>query len=334
MIVQLQKLPDYVKHTMQFKLIAKPGFLGFEGGIFNPGAVEKQNEEILILAKGQSRHWRYATGNKSDEYLQGAPVVITLDRNLEVKSSYVIKSLLNFPTDKEIGIEDFRMFHYDKKIWVNHNLISIWKRGPYTGYKESIQVLSHLEPTKKTLVLKGIPNLDMSINKIEKNWIYKEVLGRLYLFYSFQPYRVFKLVDATNLTFTELINRKLNLKLGTILDTERLISFSTNPIDYDDQYLLVLIHQVALPNKMWYRLYYHWGLLIDKKMMHPKKITFDPLFSGKGARGKLGGILYVMSVIRKRDDFVFFNGEGDAYLSKLKVAKSKIEKLWVDLPEL
>ena len=46
----------HTKHHLSFKMLAGPGFLGFQGGVFNPGSVITADQKILLLAKGQVRH--------------------------------------------------------------------------------------------------------------------------------------------------------------------------------------------------------------------------------------------------------------------------------------
>ncbi len=129
-----------------------------------------------------------------------------------------------------------------------------------------------------------------------------------------------------------MINQPLGPELSDIGRFGTFVSYSTNPVDYDEQHFLLLIHQID-PHRMG-RLYYHWGVLIDKATMYPAKVTATPLFSGIGARGKLRGVIYVMSVIPQQHEFIFYCGEGDTYLSRTRMSKDKLESLWLALPDL
>lgn len=156
--------------------------------------------------------------------------------------------------------------------------------------------------------------------------------GELYLFYTFHPYRVLKLSNRRTLTFSTIINQPLSPQLGDIGGFGTFVSYSTNPVDYDEQHFMLLVHQVD-PSRMG-RLYYHWGVLIDKATMYPTQVTAEPLFSGVGARGVLRGVVYVMSVIPRGHEFIFYCGEGDTYLSRTTIAKDKLDRLWTTLPAL
>jgi len=320
---------EYFKHCATSNVIAGPGFLGFRGGLFNPGAASMDNGDILLLAKGQECHWTDAVIKKNNYklYLKGDPVVIALDENFKIKSSYPIKLLNNFPLQEDLAIEDFRIFCFKSKVWVNHALIPIEREiGQRAGYSECTQVLSILDAADRSLTLAGSPKLDFKPKRKEKNWVYLEHKDDLYLFYSFSPYRILKLVETSTLTFSTVVNQSVDSRLSDIGGFGTMVSFSTNLINYDDLYWLMVVHQVDASNGS--RLYYHWGVLICKENLKPIKITSSPLFSGWGARGGLKGICYVMSVIIQNTDFVFFCGEGDEYLTRAIITKAKLDKMW------
>ncbi len=322
----------YLRYRLHFKIIAGPGFLGFKGGVFNPGAVATTNGDTVMLAKGQTQHWMLAQGANAHEYFTGGPVFMTLDAQRRMKTHCQVQALHGFPVEDDLEIEDFRLFHFEDRIWVNHNVIQVQRNAHQTGYSAAKVCLSHLDPTEPSLTFCGYPQLDFDVQPKEKNWMFIERQGDLYLLYSFHPYRVLKLVDREALRFSTIINQPFGPELSDIGGFGTFVSYSTNPIHYDDQHFLLLVHQVD-PNGMG-RLYYHWGVLIDKTSLYPVKVTTDPLFSGTGARGILRGVVYVMSVVAQQNDFIFYNGEGDTYLSYTTISKDKLDRLWRQLPNL
>ena len=185
---------------------------------------------------------------------------------------------------------------------------------------------------KKAFTYLGAPKLDFDIQPKEKNWVFIEHNGQLYLFYSFHPFRVLKLENLSSLSFSTILDRQLNPKLGDIGGFGTFVSYSTNPVDYDDQHFLTLIHQCDPKGAG--RLYYQWGVLLDKNSLLPMRITSAPLFSGIGARGPLMGVLYVMSVIKFENDFLFLNGEGDSFVTYTKLPKGRLDGLWSDISSL
>lgn len=322
----------YLRYRLKFKIIAGPGFLGFKGGVFNPGTVATADGDTVMLAKGQTQHWMLAQGDNVHEYFKGGPVFIALDAQHRVKAHGQVQDLRGFPVEDDLEIEDFRLFHFEDQIWVNHNVIQVERNAHQTGYTAAMVCLSHLDPVNQSLTFRGYPELDFDVQPKEKNWMFIEHQGDLYLLYSFHPYRVLKLIDRQAWRFSTIIDQPLGADLSDIGGFGTFVSYSTNPIHYDDQHFLLLIHQVD-PHGMG-RLYYHCGVLIDKASMYPVKVTADPLFSGIGARGTLRGVVYVMSVVAEQNDFIFYNGEGDTYLSRTTIAKDKLDRHWRELPDL
>jgi hypothetical protein len=330
LIAEIIRQPAYRRHQRNSKIIAGPHYLGFDGGIYNPGALQTGDGGVILMAKGQVCHWWDAVGINAELYQKGSPVVFTLDKDLSPKSSHVVQYSSNFPAIDKVGYEDFRLFYYNKEIWVNHSLLTLVPRHACAWtFQDAKQVLSSLDSTYTRLSFLGQPQVDFQAKQTEKNWLYVEQDGNLYLFYSFHPYRVLKLTDRKSLTFTTVIDQPLGDRLADIGGFKTLVSFSTNPIDYDERHWLLLVHQVEHGRVE--RCYHHWGVLIEKKTLLPCKITATPLFSGRGARGRKPGIMYVTSVIRREADFVFFSGEGDAFITQVVVPKNTIERSWLDL---
>jgi len=310
--------------------MAGPGYLGYDGGVYNPGAIIHNSIGLILLAKGQTCHWYDAVGSKADLYCKGAPIFFKLNQSLNITSSYGIKSIKQFPNLDRVGFEDFRLFKYKEEIWVNHSMIPLVKKNDCVWtFRSAIPCLSHLEEDLNTLTFLGHPQLDIPLNSIEKNWVYLEDNFELYLFYSFSPYRVLKLVDRRNLRFSTVVNCPLKGKLTDIGGVGTMISYSTNPIEYDEQYWLLLVHQIKQSRIE--RIYYHWGVLVDKKTLLPHKITEKFLFSGLGARGRKPGIVYVSSVIKQDENFIFFMGEGDTYITRASLTKQALDQMWCNV---
>jgi hypothetical protein len=319
----------HLTHRFRFRVIAGPGFLGFCGGAFNPGAVRTDKQDIILLAKGQLQHWLDAD---PANYMRGSPVVVSLDPSLRMDSVDTISKLARFPSTGDTEIEDFRLFPFAGQIWVNHNLIEVLRTEKKRGYLGSRVCISHFNPATKELTFLGHPQIDFQARPREKNWVFVELRDELYLLYSFHPYRVLKLIDRPNLVFSTVISRVIDIDFQDIGGFAAPVSYSTNPIHYDDDHLLVLIHQSI--RGLGGRCYYHWGVLLDKNSLYPKKVTSRPLLSGVGARGALRGVLYVASVVKMGDNFVLFNGEGDSYLTRTTVPKAKFDKLWSSVSDV
>lgn len=316
----LRRGPAYLSHLLQSKKIAGPGMLSFKGGMFNPGALLTE-QGILLVAKAQHIPWFKAKGNKRELFLKGNPVTFLLDQNtLKMVEKNIITDIVGFPQDLDYAIEDFRMFKWKEQSLVNHSFVIKGKVGDYinqTSVKSSLSLLSN-----QKLTWLGFPTLDFSTQNIEKNWVYKEDDQKLLLFYSLNPYHILFLENDTELRFKTLINQQFENKLKNPGSFGTMVSFSCNPIDFDDQYWLLIVHQID--NKISGRCYYHWAVLIDKKTLLPVKITKNYIFSGMGARGRDTGFRYISSILKVEDEILFFAGEGDVYIT---VTKKKVNEI-------
>lgn len=319
----------FIRHYLTFKIIVGPGFSGFNGGICNPGAVVDDHDHTIMLAKGQVHHWVDAKDGLYQHFLKGMPLVLSLNHESRVQKNYPIHQFDDFPSDDDLELEDFRLFRFHGELWVNHNLVRAERTKDYVGYSASFPSLSRLDLGRKSLTFLGYPQVDFPTQCKEKNWAFIQHSNDLYLFYSAHPYRVLKLADRESLTFSTVTTQTVNTALNDIGGFGTMVSFSTNPILYDDQHFFLLIHQID--PKGFGRLYYHWGVLIDKDSLYPTNVTAAPLFSGLAARGRVKGVIYTTSVVNRGADFIFYGGEGDTYISYAQLSKPQLDAQWSDI---
>ena len=149
------------------------------------------------------------------------------------------------------------------------------------------------------------------------------------LFYSLNPYKVLALEDEKSFSFKTIIEKQLSSKINDPGAFGTMVSLSTNPIDFDDKHWLIVIHQIQF--KFTGRCYYHWAVLIDRTTFLPVRMTFKPLFSGMGARGRTPGIRYISSVLKIDNELLFFAGEGDVYVTVTKKTIAELQTLFVPL---
>ncbi|QDP85820.1 hypothetical protein FNJ88_09795 [Chryseobacterium sp. SNU WT5] len=324
----LTRNPAYICHILRSKVIAKPGTLSF-GAVFNPGVLIVDNQ-VILLAKAQKIPWFKTQGKKRELYLQGNPVLMTLDKNtMQVLEENVITKILDFPQEIDWAIEDTRLFYWKGQKMINHSLVI---KGVLNGSLNQTSVLSSLsvlDEKEKTFRFCALPKLDFPLQNFEKNWVYKESRSELFLFYSIHPFRVLKLENEQTLQFKTIVNQQSFSKLSDPGGFGTMVSFSTNPIDFDEKYWLLIIHQIK--NKISGRCYYHWALLINKETLLPENITSRPIFSGMGARGRTPGIRYISSILKVEDEILFFAGEGDVYITVTKKKIVDIEAMFVGL---
>ncbi|MGV8947460.1 MAG: hypothetical protein ACOH1N_13590 [Lutibacter sp.] len=326
----LTRFPAYLKNRIISKVIAKPGTLSFAGGAFNPGALAVDDSHILILAKAQVLPFFQAIGKKRESYLKGNPVVFLLNAStLQTLKSWTIFKLVGFPAEEDYAIEDLRLFKWGEYKMINHTLITKQRVQGYLSIKSTSSALSKLDDRDQTINFCTVPKIDFERQEFEKNWVYAEKGEQLLLWYSVKPYRVLALRDEENFTFNTLIHQQLNGKISDPGGFGTMVSFSTNPIDFDEQHWLVIIHQFK--KKITGRWYVHWAVLIDKTSVLPVKITSKPIFTGAGARGRVPGYRYISSVLKVENEILFFAGEGDVYVTVTKKTVEELQKLFVIL---
>lgn len=326
----LTRFPAYLYHRLNSKVIAKPGTLSFAGGAFNPGALLGDDGQIILLAKAQVLPFFKAVGKKRELYLKGSSVAFSVDTSsLQKFKSWTISTMVGFPPEQECAIEDLRLFKWRGHIMVNHTLITKQKVQGYLSIKSTSAALSKLVDCNQTLNFCAVPNIDFVREEFEKNWVYAEKEEQLLLWYSLNPYRVLALKEEESFTFKTIIQKQLTGKITDPSNFGTLVSFSTNPIDFDEKHWLVIIHQFK--KKITGRWYVHWAILIDKISLLPVQITSKPIFTGAGARGRVPGYRYISSVIKVKDELLFFAGEGDVYVTVTKKKIIELQSLFIPI---
>jgi hypothetical protein len=314
------------------KPLGGPGSFGFVGGLMNPGAIPS-NDGVTLLAKANACHWKDATGLAADLYMKGSPMLLQTDSNLEVQESACIVDVFGFEKAAETAIEDFRLFHYRDKLWVNAVMTVNQIRRGKPGYDVARQWCGELDVAGKSITCNGFPKLDFSTSPIEKNWGYFELGGDVYMLYSISPYHLLKCSDWSGLRFETLIREDISANLASVIPLNGRISISTNPTPYDETHLLVLLHTHAKKFQGFRRrrVYYHWAMLLDKETLRPIKISSRPVFVGGNAQGIRPGIVYVMAAFRQNDHVIFSLGESDSHSSIIRIPKTVLDEYWVNL---
>lgn len=307
--------PAYIKHVLNSKIIAKPGALSF-GSLFNPGALVV-DDHILLLANAQKIPWFKTRGKNRKFYLEGQPVQFLLDKkSLNTVQEEIITNITGFPSENNWAIEDMRLFTWKGQKMINHSFITKGKVGEFVNQTSVASAVSILDEKEKKFSFHAFPKLDFPVQNIEKNWVYRETDNKLILFYSVNPYKVLILEDEKQFKFRSIINQDFYWQLKNPGGFGTMVSFSTNPIEFDELHWLIIVHQIK--NRISGRCYYHWAVLIDKSTFLPVKITSKPIFSGMGARGRTPGIRYISSILKVNNEILFFAGEGDVYVTVTK----------------
>ncbi len=316
------------EHTVP---LGGPGFLGFDGGLMNPGAVPV-DDGILMLGKATENHWvksagaAYAAGDWR-VYLRGTPVLLRLDRTLQLQSVEPVQLGPDFPTERK-AFEDFRLYRRDNQILVHGVQAEIEILPDKITYWRTLQWHAELDVNRPTLTGFAYPQLDLPLAETEKNWCYFVSGEHLYLLYSFSPFVLLRSMGGRR--FETVIRQAPSPSLGERVGVGARLSLGTNPMPYGRDHLFLMIHTFDMVDDR--RVYFHWAVLLDRETFLPRKISSVPLFAGGKARGILPGIVYVMAAFEMQDEMFFSLCESDSHASFLTVPKRTLDALWTDLP--
>lgn len=300
------------------ELLATPGYMGFRGGVMNPSIV-KYKGRYLILAKGVHCHWKKAFGLRAHLYLKGAPLLFELDLNFRLIECREL-SISGYPNEFDFAIEDFRLFLFRDEVYVSHPLMVVEKKLFSRTYKKATQVLAKVDFDSGCLNYWYSPCPEFGFAPVEKNWLFFEQENHLLFIYSLSPFVVCK--DVSGSEKFEIICSHNNISL-------RGFSLSAGPVVYDSSYYLIVVHRHVPFEKS--RLYYQWGVLIDRATLEPRYISSHPIFAGGKANGDFPGIFYIMGISLDGESIVFTVGESDSHSGFLKIGRSELDSIWNEI---
>lgn len=311
-----------------------PGFAGFGGGIMNPSIIV-HHDQYYMLAKGQLMHWHIAEHTNRSLFTKGNPILFSLDKNFAITSfEHLVDHII---LDKaNVATEDFRLFSFEEKLFAHHSVLILSPNLNTSPILNVVQQISAVDFDTRSLRPIGAPKLDFPLNPFEKNWVYFSQDNKLYLFYSFFPYRVTELVDWAELKFKTIIHEPGPENISDLGGFNSYTSFSTDPVSYDDHHLLLFIHKAQSITifGLTHRIYHHWAVLLSRKTLKPVKIAKRPSFKGGRSRGILGGVVFLMSVLPLKEEFVVSLGEGDSFASIVRLSRFRLEKDWIDFNQI
>jgi hypothetical protein len=220
-------------------------------------------------------------------------------------------------------MEDFRLFRYRDRIFANHSILTLPEKAIATRRPVRLANLrtrvgiSELDTRRGTLTFLGSPTIDRPLAAMEKNWAMLAHSDRLFLIYSFHPYRVYCTHDEPNGAFAPFLETELPLPFAT----SRAFRNSINPIDYDAGHFLHVVHQVHRG-----RDYVFWAVLIDKETLLPTHISLRPL--ARASQSTSCSLLYLCSAIAEPAQVVFFAGLNDSSTGCWRIARSSLDAAW------
>lgn len=163
------------------------------------------------------------------------------------------------------GIEDCRAIVHDNELLISCTSCEYHtKNGPRI-------VLSRIDGDGN---IKETRLLDYESNKVQKNWLPFVWKDQLCFLYSADPLVILK-YDVGSGSITELVNRKSNVELNFARG-------SAPPIEWGENYLLGLTHEVINNNNKGKKFYLHRFILWDKDTFEVVRFSDSFFFQTKG----------------------------------------------------
>jgi len=312
-----------IARAENFVRLTGRGSFGFGAGVFNPGAIA-ENGHIFLLARGENLPWD--TQKKSWELFHNGmlALLLRLDENLGVSATWRVPYAADSGPG-EYRVEDFRLFRHGGQLLASHTCCQPSARTPDAPVVlESLTFrigLSSLDLTTPEMKFLGLAKIDRPMAPMEKNWVFFEAGGVLYMVYAFHPYHLFRLRKMESLEFETVLQRKLSLPI--VSDGIR-IRNSINPVEYDENHLLHVVHKVY-PGKQ----YVFWAILIDKKSLLPVMISSAPLVQGWVSAP--AAIIYACSAVALTKEVLLFAGLNDSGAGVWRIPRSDLDLQWTPI---
>ncbi|WP_216905125.1 hypothetical protein [Synechococcus sp. CCY 0621] len=245
-----------------------------------------------------------------------------------------VKPLVYIGYPSECKIEDLRLFAYQGNIYaigaviLSRTRYQKWLPKISTNAAANntiddmlvVQALGRLDPEQGVIHFEGLPilhrlsehhqNTSQLPSGFEKNWLIHEKDNQAYLFYSVQPWQVFR-ADSSLLDWHQVHHKTLNLPAALNCP----IRNSAHPFMLHDgkeeRGLAMIVHRRRLGSYI----YDQFLMTISSESLEPMSISREPILSvntqalakDHGFR-KNEGVCYVSSVLVQREEVrIFFN---------------------------
>jgi hypothetical protein len=310
------------------RVFAGPGVVGVKGGLFNPSVFSHEGE-LFVIARGEHLPPTVVSPEKPEFLASGVPVLFRLDRHLGVCDVRRMKVEGIDPSAERI--EDLRAFQTASGPLVVHATLDcrdLDSRGGRPQWTlETRQHIARIDVVRGTLERVARPSADFPLAHREKNWIFFELEGRLFVLYSFDPFHVLEVTERA--TFAMRTHLKVDLVLPRMLTAPPFgrTSFSTNPVEFDEGHDAIVVHRRDTRN-----VYAQWLVLLDRSTLLPTHVSSRPLFRGRPFFRRRGdGIVYTSAILRQGDEIVFFSGLRDRESAYCRVGRSVLRSWLVPL---
>jgi predicted GH43/DUF377 family glycosyl hydrolase len=260
------------------RLVSRGELPGSDGGIYNPGAILKEDRIVLMCRR--EIDYRFTKHVFAEE--------IELDASTLGFRGH--RTLINRGFPEDARIEDFRPFEFQGEILVTHTVVT--PRGIRPRISRVVDgYLEFFDPM----------TLPVPLGKVEKNWVLFEHENALHCLYSLDPLTIFRRGPHGG---WHLVLSEAN---GWRDELQESLSNSTNLIPFMGGYLG--FWHTRIEND------YVQGAFLLGQDLRLKYRTPTILDSSQASPGYRPGTLYVSGLVQHERRILAFYGEGDAHTS-------------------
>ncbi len=314
-----RSVPGLLKRRIRLFTSGQFGHIS-HGGIFNPGAILRANGYLLLCrSEADGRTW---TGDWFAS--MASPILCWLGADYRLESF----TQLEYKHHPNTRPEDWRLFEYQGNLYSNYSTYFMTDDG-----LKCLPGIAEVDEANGCLVNHSLLTPPFSAMKEEKNWSFFPHEGDLLCIYSINPYIVLRLDMVRSNALTVHIAHD-SLTYEWIQKSRQFISCSTNPIEWDDNNLVLFIHDFLehFNSGGRNRTYLQYGMLIDKKTLLPTSIIPTPLLMGGREEGRHSGVHYTMSLVNRPQSLLAFFGEGDMHTGVIEFDKEILNRLFASHP--
>lgn len=309
-----------------FQVLAGRGSFGFAAGLYNPGALVADGTTHLLV-RAETAPWAVQKTSETRYFSSASPLLLRIDAAHRITVAAPLP-LVDAPDPAGYRAEDFRLFQFRGEVYSNHAVISREDGG--AGREQPLQVellrtrvgVSRLDLATPAFTWCGFPSVDRPLERTEKNWAMFADNTRLLLLYSFAPYVLLAAENWPGLKFTTVLESLCPMPVG---DPALAFRNSVNPVPYDDEHWLHVVHQVY-PGKQ----YVFWAVLLSRRTLRPLRASARPLV--RAWHGCAASIVYVSSAVVDSTEVKLFAGLDDSTTAVVAVPRRRLDAEWVELP--
>ncbi len=322
---------DHFKNSNEIDIdefnIFEPGDQGFgSSSIINPGCVGT-GHCIRFVFRGED------TDASFNGYLMTEKAKsLFSDAHISEEDEIIFGPLSEFDHNMPSACrpEDWRLFSHKGRIYSNYSNYYYLDRGyPQKTVRCSMGLSVVLEKRMQFLRECDPSRIGMGESLLEKNWAFFSHGDRIKAVYCCEPWIVITFDDSGNPLSYDRQNFKIP-RLGS-----QYMACSPNPreVQFEDMEpcYLMFIHQYLYPDSTSKgsrkRTYYQHALTFDKETLRPTAWTPKPILGGGvSTPGQFSGVLYVSSLVVKRQYLYAIAGIGDSSSSYFRMPLEDIKK--------